>query len=82
MILNIYSMRDEFTGFIQPTFEQSDNVAMRNFSFAINRKDTLLYANPKHFDLYCIGSFNSDTGSVIPCEPKLVCTGLSVIEKE
>lgn len=82
MIFNVYSMRDEFTGFIQPTFEMSDNVAIRNFSFAINRKDTLMYANPKHFDLYRIGSFDTETGNLSKIEPELVCTGLSVLEKE
>ena len=75
-------MRDEFSGFIQPTFEMSDNIAMRNFSFAINKKDTLLYANPKHFDLYRLGSFDTETGELIPEKPCVVCTGLSVIEKE
>lgn len=81
MIFNVYSMRDELTGYIQPTFEQSDAVAMRNFSFAINRPDTIIFANPKHFDLYRIGSFNTDTGEIISIAPELVCTGLSVIER-
>lgn len=82
MIFNVYSMRDELTGFIQPTFELSDNVAIRNFSFAINKKDTLLYANPKHFDLYCIGEFDTETGILKKKDPELIVTGLSVLEKE
>ena len=82
MILNIYSMRDQLTGYLQPTFEVNDNVAVRNFSFAINNKDSLLYANPKHFDLYKIGSFNTETAEIIKSEPTIVVTGLSVYEGE
>lgn len=82
MIFRVYSMRDELTGYIQPTFELSDNVAVRNFSFALNKKDSILYANPKHFDLYCIGEFDTDTGQLKSFEPELIVTGLSVIEKE
>ena len=82
MIYNVYSMRDEFAGFIQPTFELNDNIAMRNFKFAINRPDTIIYANPKHFDLYMIGTFNTETGELKKIEPKIVCTGLSVKENE
>lgn len=82
MKFNIYSMRDQFSGYIQPTFEQNDNIAIRNFSFAINKKDTLLYANPKHFDLYKIGEFDTDTGKVKSMEPTLIVTGLSVLEQD
>lgn len=82
MIYNVYCMRDQMTGFMQPTFEINDNVAQRNFSYAINRKDSILYANPKHFDLYKLGTFDTETGELSKCEPEIICTGLSVFEGE
>lgn len=82
MVVNVYAMRDEFSGYVTPTFEMNDNIAQRNFKFAINRKDTLLYANPKHFDLYKLGTFDSETGKFDAKEPELVCTGLSVLDKD
>lgn len=82
MKFGVYSMRDQLTGFIQPTFEVSDQVALRNFSYAINKQDTLLYASAKHFDLYRIGTFDTDTGEIVKEEPSIVATGLSVLESE
>ena len=82
MLFNVYCMRDEMSGYLTPTFEQNDNIAIRNFKFAINRPDTIIYANPKHFDLYKIGTFDTDTGIIEKCDPELLCNGLSVRESE
>lgn len=80
MKLNVYCMRDSMTGFLTPTFDYSDSTAIRNFSFAMNRKDTLFNANPKDYDLFCVGSFDSDTGKIEACVPRQVVQGVSVIE--
>ena len=80
MKVGVYAMRDQLTGFLTPTFETNDNVATRNFKYALNRKDTLLYASAKHFDLYKLGEFDSDTGLFDSAIPELLVTGLSVIE--
>lgn len=82
MKFNVYCMRDEMTGFLTPTFEQNDNVAIRNFKFAMNRPDTLLFANAKHFDLYCIGTFDTESGKIESIEPELIVNGLAVKESE
>lgn len=74
----VYSIRDAYTGFLNPTFEISDVVAKRNFTFAMAKKDTLLYSNAQDYDLCRIGEFDSDTGELIPTLPDIVCTGLSV----
>lgn len=73
-------MKDNITGFTTPTFELNDNVAIRNFKFALNNKDSLLYANAKDFDLYMLGVFDSEKGEITPCLPTIVVTGSSVIE--
>lgn len=68
MILGVYAMKDNLSGFLSPTFESNDDVAMRNFAYAISHKDTLLYAQKKDFDLYKIGEYDTDTGHLIPLE--------------
>ncbi len=78
MKVNVYSMRDKLSGYLQPTFEQSDDIAIRNFSFAINKKDTLLFAAAKHFDLYKLGTFDTETGIIEKLDnPQLIIEGLS-----
>lgn len=77
MILNVYSMRDKHTGFLSPTFEVNDQVAIRAFSYALlNTPGSVLGFAPTDFDLYCLGSFDTDTGfiSSLPV-PSLVITG-------
>lgn len=68
MKLGVYSMKDNLSGFLQPTFESNDDVAKRNFAYAISHKDTLLYAQKKDFDLYKVGYFETDTGHIEPLE--------------
>ena len=83
MKLNVYAMRDKLAGYLQPTFEQSDEIAVRNFSFAINNKGTLLYAAAKHFDLYKLGTYDTDTGIIDKLDnPLLIIEGLSCKKEE
>lgn len=68
MKLGVYAMKDNLSGFVTPTFESNDEVAKRNFAYAISHKDTLLYAQKKDFDLYKIGEYDTETGHLIPLE--------------
>lgn len=78
MKVNVFAMRDKLSGYQTPTFELNDDIAIRNFSFAINRKDTLLFAAAKHFDLYKLGTFDSETGKFdLLNDPQLIIEGLS-----
>ncbi|UPW41959.1 nonstructural protein [Dipodfec virus RodF1_56] len=82
MNLFMYSVRDALTGFMTPVLEQNDAVAMRNFSMScdVARRDSSLMSwKPSDFSLYCIASFDSDTGILTPVNPvRLVCNGDSV----
>lgn len=82
MKFKIFCMRDQLSGFLSPTFELNENIAIRNFSYAINKKDSLYYANPAHFDLYHIGEFDTDTGVLEKTEPTIVVTGVSVLQEK
>lgn len=80
MKIGVYSMRDQLSGFLTPTFELNDQIAIRNFSYAIKKPDTLLFASAKDFDLIKIGEFDSDTGELTPISPTVVCQGISLVK--
>lgn len=80
MIVNVYCIRDVKTGFLTPTFEVNDAVAMRNFSHAVQNSDSILFSHCKDFDLYKVGTFDSDSGRLMPIElPILVMSGADVL---
>ena len=78
----VMCMRDQLTGFMNPFVCTNEAVAQRDFKILINDKDQKMYFNPTHFDLYQIGEFDTETGKLDPCEPTVVCSGLSVFEGE
>ncbi|UPW41055.1 nonstructural protein [Sigmofec virus UA08Rod_5658] len=82
MIFQIYSIRDALSGFMTPVIEQNDAIAMRNFAMACDRmssSNSLMVFRPRDFSFYRIGTFDSDSGLVVPVTPiELVCDGLSV----
>lgn len=83
MKFGVYSIRDARTGFLSPTLEQSDPVALRNFEHAIVRSgDSLFVSHPEDYHLYKLGEFDSDTGSIeclVP--PALLASASSVIHR-
>lgn len=63
MKYGLYAMRDQKAGFLQPTVELNDEIAIRNFKLAVTRsKDSLFFTEPQDFSLYRIGSYETDTG--------------------
>lgn len=81
MILPICCMRDQLTGFMNPFCTTNESVAERDFKILINDDKQSLHYNPQHFDLYKIGTFNTETGEIIPSPAEILVTGLSVLEK-
>lgn len=79
MIFTIYCIKDRLTGFLTPTFDQNDPSAIRNFRHALLHTDSLLNSHPADFDLYSLGEFNSETGVIVSCDPRVVATGSSVV---
>ena len=74
----LYCIRDVKVGFLAPQADQSDQSAIRSFSFAVNGNDGIMNFSPKDFDLYKVGEFDSEDGSIISCVPDLVCSGVDV----
>lgn len=78
MKYSIYSIRDAHTGFLSPTFEQNDAVAMRNFSHAVVHGNTVMNSHSADYNLYHVGYFDTDSGLVTPVTPpKLVMSATS-----
>lgn len=79
MIYHVYSIYDRRAGqYLTPTFEQSDPVAVRNFVHAVMTSGTILTSHRSDFDLFQIGSFDSDSGELLsfrPADFELVCRG-------
>lgn len=80
MKLPICCMRDQLTGFMNPFVSTNESVAERDFKIIVNDDKQSLHYNPQHFDLYHLGTFDTDTGIIVPCEPTIMVTGLSVME--
>lgn len=80
-MVKIYSVRDQFTGYGQPFTAASDAVAIRDFRIACNKRDGLLYACPKDFDLMCLGTFDPELGVICSEAPVIVASGASFVKE-
>lgn len=80
--MNIYSIRDVRTGFLSPTYDLNDAVAARNFAHAVMNSDSILFTHAADFDLFRIGTFDSETGCLIPEDmPVFVASGKDVLSQ-
>lgn len=75
----IYSYRDSKVGFGSPVVDQNDQTAVRGFAYAINGRDGIMNFQPGDFDLYKIGFFDSEKGTLESMLPELVVSGSSVV---
>lgn len=76
------SMYDEKTRqYMAPQLEVNEEVARRNFSYAIKRNDSLGFAKAD-LRLYNIGSFDSDTGILCANSPAILIVDGKEIEIE
>lgn len=68
MIFGVYAIRDLKSGFMSPTVEVNNQVAIRNFSYAVLHNE-MFDSFVSDYSFYRIGSFDSNTGIVKSCEP-------------
>ncbi|UPW41154.1 nonstructural protein [Sigmofec virus UA08Rod_5349] len=69
MILSVYSIRDCKSGFLRPSVDINDLVAIRAFSHAVVNSPDVLSSYCKDFDLYQIATFDDETGEISPIFP-------------
>lgn len=79
----VYSVRDNVSGkFGTPMFGVSDELFIRDFSYNLNRSETVMKEYPKDFDIYKIAVWDEDTSVFTTCEPLLVARVLDLLPKE
>lgn len=78
MILNLYCVRDLTTGFNQPWCDKNDEAAIRGFAYSINNNDIMGF-RPSDFQLFQVGTFDTDKGDVSYVLPTLVVRGEEVV---
>lgn len=81
MKFEVFSIRDLNSGFNQPFCETNERVAKRSFAYAVNNSDLPGFA-PGDFDLYRLGWFDTDNGSITPFDvPELIVHGTEVFHE-
>lgn len=78
----LYAIRDSLIGFSMPFIRDNDAVASRAFDYDCNRSDSPYTTNPEHFQLFHIGEFDTDDGSISSCSPRMVACATDFIVKE
>lgn len=75
----VYAVRDNKVGFLTPTVEDADAIAIRAFAFSVNNSGGIVGFAPSDFDLYRIGCYDTETSVISPeVPPVLICSGGSV----
>lgn len=65
MTYGLYAVLDHKTGFLPITCDQNDPAAARNFAHAIMQAGSLLNTHAEDFELYKLGDYDSETGTII-----------------
>lgn len=85
MIYNIYALRDQAAqAFLAPVLNTTDQAAIRDLANMVSQHDNSNIAfAPKDFDLYQIGSFDTDTGLVAAASPvRMVCNAGALVKND
>lgn len=74
----MFAIRDSAAETFHPPFcARATGQATRDFATQINRadKDNPLYLHPEDFELYRVGTYNDNTGTIESCAPQIVMRG-------
>lgn len=66
--------------FAQPFFQQTEGLAIRNFTAAVNEGTSPLGKYPEDFVLYAVGEWDDAIGRFTDCEPVVVIKAIQVVE--
>lgn len=82
--LFVCAVRDRAVdSFGTPIFVVAVGQAVRSFADEINNRDSSFAKHPDDFDLYQLGMFDQDEGTLVPIgSPKLVAVGKDLVIKE
>lgn len=82
MKIQMYCIKDNVQGFLQPTYELYEAAALRNFSFAVNEKANMMNFKPEDYSLWHVGSFDLETGILEPADLKLIVHATEVLRND
>lgn len=82
MKISVYSYRDCLVGYGMPILRDNDAVATRAFKFDVNEDRSMFKSDPKDFQLFRIGEFDTDTGIIDSYDPVLIVNANDLIDKE
>ncbi|AVA31640.1 VP5 [Gokushovirus MK-2017] len=83
MIQNVYSVRDVKTGFGPLMILQNDAVALRSFEVSCRQSDSLMHWCAADYSLFCIGSFDDESGQLNPLDvPRHIADASAVKDGE
>lgn len=78
----IVSIKDELSGFRNISFADSEPIALRDFTYAVNSTKELSF-NSVNYSLWALGCFDTETGIIDNSSgPRLIVTGDSILRKE
>lgn len=77
MIISIYSVNDSLNGFGPLSLQNNDASAYRSFAEVF--KDVY---SPADYSLFKLGSFDTETGEIIPDIPTVICRATDFVKGE
>lgn len=82
MILKMYALKDDLRGFANPINFISEELAKRYFRLTV-KQDPEKWENRDEINLYYIGTFDTETGTIImdKKEPEKIMKGVDVIDE-
>lgn len=75
MIFNLYSIKDELSGYGAPVPIETEEESKRYFRLQ-QETSPMIKNNPGDFSIWHVGTFESDTGEITATVPNLVERGL------
>jgi len=81
MQIKIYAIRDNRTeSFNIPTFAKSDSEMVRMIQISIMDGESMLAKFPKDYDLYFMGTYDNETGTMETTPPQHIMSLLQIRE--
>lgn len=81
MNYNFYCVFDKKAAvYCLPFTSQSDGTAMRDFHAAANDPSSHVHKYPADFELFRLGSYDSDSGVIVASKPIFICSAANFSE--
>lgn len=75
---NLYALKDVKSGFMSILVLKNDDLAIRSYKNMLNdSQSNIVNTNPEDFELWCLGSYDTDSGLISP-NVRFVCSSCSI----